>query len=114
MISGVTLIVVLVLVAVNAAFVAAEFAIVTVRRSRVEALVRAGSRRGKILSIIVSDLDAHISAIQLAITTVGIAIGWLGEPAIAANLERFFTLAGISNEFFVRWTRSLWLFSRSR
>ena len=102
MINGVTLAVVLALVAVNACFVAAEFAIVTVRRSRVEALLRAGSRRASLLSQIVSDLDAHISAIQLAITTVGIAIGWLGEPAIAANLEALFAFAGISNELLVR------------
>jgi CBS domain containing-hemolysin-like protein len=104
MINGGALAVVLVLVAVNACFVAAEFAIVTVRRSRVEALVRAGSRRGHILAAIVSDLDAHISAIQLAITTVGIAIGWLGEPAIAANLERIFGLAGVTNAFLIRTT----------
>jgi CBS domain containing-hemolysin-like protein len=104
MISGFTLAIVLALVAVNACFVAAEFAIVTVRRSRVEALVRAGSRRASLLSAIVTDLDAHISAIQLAITTVGIAIGWLGEPAIAANLEALFALAGISNDLLVRWS----------
>ena len=73
-----------ILVLVNACFVAAEFAIVTVRRSRIEALVRAGHRRAKLLERITADLDAHISAVQLAITSIGIGIGWLAEPALAS------------------------------
>ena len=78
MTDGLALAAVIALVFVNAFFVAAEFAIVTIRRARVDALVRSGSRRAKLLSAILGDLDAHISAIQLAITAVGLAIGWLG------------------------------------
>jgi CBS domain containing-hemolysin-like protein len=87
---------------VNAFFVAAEFAIVTIRRARVDALVRSGSRRAKLLAAILGDLDAHISAIQLAITAVGLAIGWLGEPAIAVNLSDALKSAGVSSETAIR------------
>lgn len=98
MTDGLALAAVIALVLVNACFVAAEFAIVTVRRARVDTLVRSGSRRAKILSAILGDLDAHISAIQLAITAVGLAIGWLGQPAVAANLSRAFRIAGVTSE----------------
>lgn len=84
------------LVLVNACFVAAEYAIVTVRRSRVETLVRGGSRRARVLAKILDDLDPHISAIQLAITSVGLAIGWLGEPAVATAIGSLFLLVGLS------------------
>jgi CBS domain containing-hemolysin-like protein len=102
MTDGLALAAVIGLVFVNAFFVAAEFAIVTIRRARVDALVRSGSRRAKILSAILGDLDAHISAIQLAITAVGLAIGWLGEPAIAANLSDALKVAGVSSETAIR------------
>jgi len=85
------------LILVNACFVAAEFAIVTSRRSRIEAMVRGGSRRANILHRIVDELDAHISAIQLAITSVGIAIGWIGEPAIASLVAQGFAMVGLHN-----------------
>ena len=87
----------LALVAVNACFVAAEYALVTVRRSRVETLVRSGSRRAKLLSQVLEDLDTHVSAIQLAITSVGLAIGWLGEPAFAAVIGSLFALVGLGS-----------------
>jgi CBS domain containing-hemolysin-like protein len=74
------------LVLVNACFVAAEFAMVTIRRSRVEALVRSGSRRARLLERVVEDLDSHVSAVQLAITSVGIGVGWIAEPALASLL----------------------------
>jgi CBS domain containing-hemolysin-like protein len=98
MTDGFALAAVVALVFVNAFFVAAEFAIVTVRRARVDTLVRSGSRRAKLLSAVLGDLDAHISAIQLAITAVGLAIGWLGEPAIARNLSDGLRIAGVTSE----------------
>jgi CBS domain containing-hemolysin-like protein len=85
------------LVLVNACFVAAEFAIVTVRRSRIETLVRAGSRRARFLEAVTADLDSHISAIQLAITSVSIAIGWLAEPAVASVLVEAFGATGVGS-----------------
>jgi CBS domain containing-hemolysin-like protein len=86
-----------ILVLVNAVFVAAEFAIVTVRRTRIETLARSGSRRARILEAVVEDLDSHISAIQLAITSVGIAIGWLAEPALASGLATALGAAGVAS-----------------
>ncbi len=91
------LVVVLALVLVNACFVAAEYALVTVRRSRVETLVRGGSRRARVLAKIIDDLDPHVSAIQLAITSIGLAIGWLGEPAVAALIGSGFAAVGLGS-----------------
>jgi CBS domain containing-hemolysin-like protein len=85
------------LIVVNAVFVAAEFAIVTSRRSRVEALVRGGSRRARVLQRIITDLDTHVSAIQLAITAVSVGIGWIGEPAVAVLVAAALAKAGIAN-----------------
>lgn len=99
--SAVSLAVAVGLVFVNACFVAAEFAIVTVRRSRVETLARTGSRRAQTLQKILADLDAHISAGQLAITVSGLGIGWLGEPAVADLLAPAFTLAGLHSGAFL-------------
>ena len=87
-----------VLVLLNACFVAAEFAIVTVRRSRIEALVRSGHRRAKLLEHIASDLDAHISAVQLAITSIGIVIGWLAEPALGSAITEALGSIGLHNQ----------------
>ncbi len=87
----------LALVFVNACFVAAEYAFVTVRRSRVETLVRGGSRRARVLATIIDDLDPHVSAIQLAITSAGLAIGWLGEPAVAAAIGSLFAAVGLGS-----------------
>jgi CBS domain containing-hemolysin-like protein len=98
MTDGLAVAAVIALVCFNACFVAAEFAIVTVRRARVDTLVRSGSRRAKLLSAILGDLDAHISAIQLAITAMGLAIGWLGEPAVAANLSEALRVAGVTSD----------------
>ena len=92
---GLALVAALLLVLVNACFVAAEFAIVTIRRSKIEAMVRSGNRRARMLQEIVSNLDSHLSATQLAITSVGLAIGWLGEPAFAEVIGRALGQIGI-------------------
>ncbi len=77
------------LVVVNACFVAAEFSIVSVRRTPVEALAKVGSRRARTLLRVLDELDAHISAGQIMITAAGIGIGWLGAPAAAQLLGPF-------------------------
>ena len=78
---------VVLLVAGNAFFVASEFSLVGVRRSRVEALAAAGSRAAKRLLRLLDNLNAYISATQLGITLASLGLGWLGEPAIAHLLE---------------------------
>jgi len=91
-----------VLILVNACFVAAEFATVSVRRSRIDGLARAGNRRARVLCKILDELDAHLSAGQIMITAAGIGIGWLGEPAVAGLLEPAFTLLSIEEGVLLR------------
>lgn len=75
------------LVAFNALFVMAEFAFVGVRRTRVEQLAREGNTRAKLLQTAIDKLDNSIATTQLAITMAGIALGWIGEPALAGVIE---------------------------
>ncbi len=72
-----------VLVAINGFFVAAEFALVAVRRTRVEEMVSQGVPRSKAVESAVSHLDNTIAATQLGITLASIALGWVGEWAVA-------------------------------
>ena len=78
---------VLLLVAANGFFVAAEFALVGVRSSRIETLAAAGSRSAKRLLELLNNLNSYLSACQLGITLASLALGWIGEPAIARLLE---------------------------
>src|ERR1700741_4210340 len=82
------LLAVLLLVAANGFFVAAEFALVGVRSSRIETLVAQGSRSAKRLVQLLQNLNAYLSACQLGITLASLALGWVGEPAIARLLEQ--------------------------
>ena len=75
------------LVAANGFFVAAEFALVGVRVSRIETLVASGSRSAKRLMGLLQNLNAYLSACQLGITLASLGLGWIGEPAIARLLE---------------------------
>ncbi|HZH35376.1 MAG TPA: hemolysin family protein [Pyrinomonadaceae bacterium] len=90
------LISVLVLVAINGFFVAAEFAYVGVRRSRIEALASEGSKPAQRLLKLLNNLNAYLSASQLGITLASLGLGWLGEPAVAALIESPLTRAGVS------------------
>jgi putative hemolysin len=78
---------VFVLVAANGFFVAAEFSLVAVRRSRVAQLVSAGRRNAKALQRAVDNLDSYLAATQLGITISSLALGWIGEPALAHLIE---------------------------
>ena len=89
------LVAVLLLVAANGFFVAAEFALVGVRSSRIETLAAAGSRTAKRLLNLLKNLNSYLSACQLGITLASLALGWIGEPAIARLLEG--PLAGLSD-----------------
>jgi putative hemolysin len=78
------------LVALNGLFVAAEFALVAVRKTRVEELVRRGQQGAKAVEDATANLDRSIAATQLGITLASIALGWVGEPALARLLEPLF------------------------
>jgi CBS domain containing-hemolysin-like protein len=79
--------IVILLVAANGFFVASEFSLVAVRRSRIVALAETGNRKAKLLLGILDHINAYISATQLGITMASLALGWIGEPAIARLLE---------------------------
>jgi putative hemolysin len=82
---------VLLLVAANGFFVAAEFSLVAVRRSRVAELVTAGRMNAAALLRAVDNLDANLAATQLGITLSSLALGWIGEPALAHLIEPAFS-----------------------
>src|SRR4051812_21142083 len=83
------------LVALNGFFVAAEFGIVTLRKTRIRAIAKTQGLRGQILAKVHGKLDAYLSACQLGITLASLGLGWIGEPAFAALLEPVFAALGI-------------------
>ncbi len=86
----INLILVLVLVFCNAFFVVSEFAIVKIRRTRLEELAHTGSKRAKVALKISEHLNTYLSATQLGITLASLGLGWLGEPAVSRLLENAF------------------------
>ena len=80
----------LVLLAFNALFVAAEFALISARRTELEPAAKAGSRTARLALRAIGNLAPAIAAIQLGITICGLGLGAVGEPAIAHLLEPLF------------------------
>jgi CBS domain containing-hemolysin-like protein len=76
-----------VLVAANGFFVAAEFALVRARESRVEQMRDAGKKGAALTLVQIDRIDEYLSACQLGITMASLGIGFLGEPAIASLIE---------------------------
>ena len=76
-----------VLVLANGFFVAAEFALVSVRRTRVEELLQQGRPGARAVKRALADPDRFIAATQLGITIASLGLGWLGEPALAHFIE---------------------------
>jgi CBS domain containing-hemolysin-like protein len=85
------------LVALNGFFVAAEFGIVTLRKTRIRAIAKTQGLRGRILGIVHGQLDAYLSACQLGITLASLGLGWVGEPAFASLLGPLLRLVGIDS-----------------
>ncbi|CDY74419.1 Magnesium and cobalt efflux protein CorC [Caballeronia glathei] len=88
----------LLLVALNGFFVAAEFGLVKLRATRVQAIARTNGLPGRVLAKVHGQLDAYLSACQLGITLASLGLGWIGEPAFATLLHPLFALAGIESE----------------
>jgi len=84
------LVLTVVLVVANGFFVAAEYAFVRVRKTQLDEIAQQGSARARLASRVLDRLDQYISASQLGVTLCSLAIGWLGEPAVAALLEPIF------------------------
>ncbi|MBX0314396.1 hemolysin family protein [Planococcus glaciei] len=83
------------LIALTAFFVGAEFAVVKVRMSRIEQLIEEGNKKAVLVKKVVSDLDYYLSACQLGITVTALGLGWLGEPTVERLLHPLFELLGI-------------------
>ena len=81
--TSIKLLAVVVLVFVNGFFVAAEFALVKLRRTQLDTLVAKGQRRALMALKLITHLDATLSATQLGITSASLALGWIGEPFLA-------------------------------
>jgi CBS domain containing-hemolysin-like protein len=82
------------LVALNGFFVAAEFALVKLRQTRIRAIEKTQGLRGRMLARVHGQLDAYLSACQLGITLASLGLGWVGEPAFARLLQPVFTMQG--------------------
>ncbi|RLL40597.1 HlyC/CorC family transporter [Oceanobacillus piezotolerans] len=85
-----------ILILISSFFVAAEFAIVRMRRSKVDQLVAQGKPGARAVDKVISDLDGYLAACQLGITVTSLGIGWLGEPAVAHLIEPVFASLGLS------------------
>jgi len=77
----------LTLVALNGFFVSVEFAVVAVRRTRLEQLAAGGNAAARVALRLVQDPDRVIAASQLGITIASLALGWVGEATVAAVVE---------------------------
>ncbi len=80
------------LVALNAFFVSAEFSLVAIRATRVEELLTQGVRGIKSVQDAITHLDRTIAATQLGVTLASLALGWVGEPALARLIQHWFEL----------------------
>jgi len=86
---------VVLLVVANAFFVAAEFALVSARRSRIDQMASEGDRLAKAAQAAMKNLNRYISATQLGITLTSLGLGWIGEPALAGLMDRALASFGI-------------------
>jgi CBS domain containing-hemolysin-like protein len=98
LLSSLNLVVALVLVALNGFFVAAEFALVRVRESRIVQLEQEGSVRAHVVHDALRELDAYLSVCQVGITVASLALGWVGEPAVAHFIAPVLEVIGITSE----------------
>jgi CBS domain containing-hemolysin-like protein len=87
---------VLALVFANGFFVAAEFAIVTVRKTRIDQLIAEGSSLARPVRRAISEPTSYIAATQLAITMSSLGLGWIGEPAIASMIQPLLDMVPVS------------------
>jgi putative hemolysin len=79
------------LILANAFFVAAEFALVSLRDTRIEQLLAAGVPGARAVRLLQQDLDDFLPAVQLGVTLCSLALGWLGEPLAAGVLMGWFS-----------------------
>jgi len=82
------------LLGVNGFFVASEFSLVRIRKTRLEELAQRGDSRASLALKMVSRIDSYLGAVQLGVTLASLGLGWMGEPAVASIIQplvyRFF------------------------
>ncbi|MDP9424922.1 MAG: CNNM domain-containing protein, partial [Actinomycetota bacterium] len=96
--SSINLVAALVLIVLNGFFVAAEFAFVRVRETRIVQLEQGGSTRAAKVRMALHDLDTYLSVCQVGITVASLGLGWVGEPAVSALIRPLLHVVGITNE----------------
>ena len=82
----------------NGFFVAAEFALVRVRESRIVQLEQEGSARAGVVHDTLRDLDSYLSVCQVGITVASLGLGWVGEPAVSRLIEPVFASFGVGSD----------------
>ncbi len=87
--------VIVLLLAINAFFVAAEFALVKAKSFRINLMANQGSKSAILTQRIQENLESYLAACQLGITMASLGLGWVGEPVVAALLEPLFIVIGI-------------------
>ena len=78
------------LILANGFFVAAEFAMVSVRETRIERLIALGRPGARAVRRLQNNMEDFLPAVQLGVTLCSLALGWIGEPAVAALFENWF------------------------
>ena len=91
-----SLVAILGLVGLNAFFVAAEFSLVSARRSKIAAMVARGDRTARTVQSALQHLDRYIASTQLGITIASLGLGWIGEPALAHIFDSLFRTIGLN------------------
>ncbi|MEC2646419.1 CNNM domain-containing protein, partial [Bacillus thuringiensis] len=85
-----------VLILISGFFVASEFAVVKVRKSRIDQLANEGNKQALAARSVLSNLDVYLSACQLGITITSLGLGWLGEPTVEHILRPLFEKINIT------------------
>jgi CBS domain containing-hemolysin-like protein len=93
------LVIIAILIALTAFFVASEFAIIRVRSSRIDQLIEEGNSSAVTAKRVISNLDEYLSACQLGITITALGLGWLGESTFEKLLHPVFDGLGIPESF---------------
>lgn len=93
----INLVLIAILIALTAFFVASEFAIVKVRSTRIDQLIEEGITNALPAKRVISNLDEYLSTCQLGITVTALGLGWLGEPTVERLLLPLFTHFNVSD-----------------
>ncbi len=99
--SSIKILATILLVLLNGFFVAAEFSLIKIRKTRLAEMADDGNNRAAVALEVASRIDAYLSASQLGITLASLGLGWLGEPAIASLLEPAFRKLGLGASVYV-------------